>query len=113
MRFVATKTFEQQSCFMLRRQHRHVRSQAISLVMWCKHVAGKSSPSALASCRLITNSYLVGAAPASAPMARAQSWKATTAPLSTIAASFFASQLVKRMQPCDGVLLTFEGSGVP
>jgi hypothetical protein len=39
--------------------------------------------------------------------------KSTTVPLSTIAASFFASQLVSRMQPCDMVFPTFDGSGVP
>ena len=33
--------------------------------------------------------------------------------LSTILASFLASQFVRRTHPCDSVLLTWEGFGVP
>jgi hypothetical protein len=39
--------------------------------------------------------------------------KSTTVPFSTIAVSFFASQFVCRMQPCDMVLLTLPDSSVP
>jgi len=39
--------------------------------------------------------------------------KSTSIPLLTIFASASASQLVRRMQPCDTVLPTFRGSGVP
>jgi hypothetical protein len=49
------------------------------------------------------------AAIASEPCSR----NATRVPFSTVPASSLASQLVRRMQPCDSLLLTFDGSGVP
>ena len=47
------------------------------------------------------------------PLHQPQSKNTTFVPLLTMEASFVASQFVSRMQPCDTVLLTFEGSGVP
>src|SRR5262245_8684450 len=47
------------------------------------------------------------------PRLNSYSTNVTAVPLSTMAASFLASQFVSRIQPCDSVLLTCEGCGVP
>ncbi len=45
--------------------------------------------------------------------AASRSMKATSVPFFSIFASLSTSQLVRRTQPCDSDLLTFEGFGVP
>ena len=45
--------------------------------------------------------------------AASRSIKATSVPFFSSFASLSTSQLVRRTQPCDSDLLTFEGCGVP
>jgi hypothetical protein len=46
-------------------------------------------------------------------LAASRSIKATSVPFFTSFASLSTSQLVRRTQPCESDLLTFEGFGVP
>ena len=49
----------------------------------------------------------------SLPVGRLRSMNATSVPFFRSFASLSTSQLVRRTQPCDSDLLTFEGFGVP
>ena len=55
----------------------------------------------------------IGRNPATSTCSSGQSIKSTGVPLWTSLARASASQLVIRTQPCDSVLLTFCGCGVP